>query len=323
MRPSRPLRHVVSVAIACAALAATTGSLASDAREDSRAAFRRGVDQAQAGDYKGARESFALAYKLYPHPSILLNLGIARAKTGEYIDAEQDLIRFLSDDGGAPPNELVSARTVLAEVRAHLGSFRLRVSPSGASARLDSRPLALIPGKLVEVRATVGTHALHVDADGFTPTDRTIPIDSASTRDVEVALDSSPNGAARGGAPVADARSGSAATTAGFILVGSAVVLAGVGTYAGLHARSLASDYNTPGSGAFQDAPTRSSGITFRTLADVTFASALIAGGIGVYFLVSAPRASSVATTSPHADTSRVRAHVVVGPVFSGVAGTF
>lgn len=315
----RTMRHAVCAALASAAFVVTSVALAGDAREDSRAAFRRGVDQAQTGDYKAARESFAFAYKLYPHPSILLNLGIARAKTSEYIDAEQDLIRFLSDDGGAPPNELVSARAVLAEVRAHLGSFRLRVSPSGASARLDARPLALIPGKLVEVRATIGTHALHVEAEGFGAIDRDVPVDSASTRDLDLALQPTVDDG-HGRARVAESGGTSTKTTAGFILVGGAVVLAGVGTYAGLHARSLASDYNTPGSGAFQDASTRSSGITSRTLADVAFVSALIAGGVGVYFLLTAP---SSATASPHAAAHRSRAHVVVGPAFSGVVGSF
>src|SRR5450755_2168907 len=130
--------------------------------EDSRAAFRKGVDDAKRGDYAAARESFLRAYTLYPHASILLNLGIARAHTGELIEAEQDLVHFLADDGGAPPNEIASARSELAEVRSHLGTFRLRAAPSGARARLDARALALIPGAFVDVRATVGTHALHV-----------------------------------------------------------------------------------------------------------------------------------------------------------------
>ena len=324
------MRHVVCAAVACASLGAAAAAFAGDAREDSRAAFRRGVDQAQSGDYKSARDSFLEAYKLFPHPSILLNLGIARAKTGEYIEAEQDLIRFLSDDGGAPPNELVSARTELAEVRAHLGSFRLRVAPSGANARLDARPVALIPGKFVEVRATVGTHALHVEADGYGGVDRSIPIDSAKTSDVDLALvpaEGDARGRARGsgrggiGGEVGDA---STQTTAGFIVLGSAVVVAGIGAYAGLHARALANDYNTPGSGAFQDPSTRSTGTTFRTLADVAFATALVAGGVGVYLLVTAP-GSSAASSDPGKGGAQggASARLVVGPSFAGVVGSF
>jgi iron complex outermembrane receptor protein len=86
-----------------------------DAREQSRAAFRRGVGQAESGDYASARDSFTEAYRLFPHPSILLNLAIARAHTGQWLEAEQDLVHFLADDGGARPEELASARAELAQ----------------------------------------------------------------------------------------------------------------------------------------------------------------------------------------------------------------
>ena len=123
------LRRLVIAAALGTALAAWTGSVHADddARERSRAAFRRGVGQAETGDYASARDSFLEAYTLFPHPSILLNLGIARAHTGEWLEAEQDLVRFLADDGGAQPDELASARAELAQTRNHLGTFRLRV----------------------------------------------------------------------------------------------------------------------------------------------------------------------------------------------------
>src|SRR5580704_12156902 len=79
---------------------------ADDARDASRAAYRRGVEQAEKGDYVSARDSFLEAYRLFAHPSILLNVGIARMMTQEYVAAEQDLARFLSDDGGAPPADI-------------------------------------------------------------------------------------------------------------------------------------------------------------------------------------------------------------------------
>ena len=45
-----------------------------EARDRSRAAFRKGVAQLRASDWSGARASFESAYTLFPHPSILLNL---------------------------------------------------------------------------------------------------------------------------------------------------------------------------------------------------------------------------------------------------------
>src|ERR1700733_11053936 len=150
------MRHAVIVAVLGALLSVSTVAAADDPREESRAAFCDGVDAAQRGDYMRARGFFERAYKLFPHPSILLNRGIARAHTNDYVEAEQDLVNFLADDGGAPQNEIASARSELALVRAHLGTFRLRVVPSGAQARIDDNPVATIPGGLVDVRARTG-----------------------------------------------------------------------------------------------------------------------------------------------------------------------
>jgi hypothetical protein len=276
--------------------------------EDSRAAFRRGVDDAKRGDYTAARASFLRAYQLYPHPSILLNLGIARAHTGEYLEAEQDLVHFLADDGGAPANEIASARSELADVRTHLGTFRLRAAPSGARARLDTRALALIPGAFVEVRTTVGSHSLHVEADGFKSVDRDVVVD-ATRGEIDLALT-----AVRGGGSDAATDDGIDRATTGWIVVGSAVVVGGFGLASGVHAKSLADGYNTPGSGTYQDAATRSTGIAFRTLADVAFIVSIAAGGVGIYLL---------ATPAPSRAAPPASARVVVGPGFGGVVGSF
>src|SRR5215467_2489085 len=147
------MRLVTLAAVLAVALVASGAAAQDDERAQSREAFRRGVTQVQSGDYAGARASFEEAYRLFPHPSILLNLGIVLVKTGEYLDGEQDLLRFLADYGDASSSDLASARAALAEARTHLGSLRLRVSPVGARARLDTRPIALMPGSYVDVRA--------------------------------------------------------------------------------------------------------------------------------------------------------------------------
>jgi hypothetical protein len=288
------------------ALTVSAAARAGDPREESRAAFRDGVEAAQRGDFMRARGDFERAYKLFPHPSILLNRGIARAHTGDYVEAEQDLVNFLADDGGAPQNEVASARSELGLVRAHLGTFRLRVSPNGARARLDDTPLATIPGEFVDVRARTGEHALHIEADGYATLDRRVDVDAALVHELDVTL------AARGETQRRDASTGegiSRATT-GWLLAGSGGALAILGTASGLRAISLANGYNTPNSGRFQDEATKSSGVLFRTLADVSFVGALVCGGAGAYFLLTPSGGGA-------------QAAVVVGPGFSGVVGEF
>jgi tetratricopeptide (TPR) repeat protein len=282
------------------------GSESNDARDRSRAAFRKGVADAHDGDYVAARQCFSEAYKLFPHPSILLNLGISRARTGEWLEAEQDLVHFLADDGGAQPDEVASARSELAQVRGHLGTFRLRVSPDGAHATLDARPIALLPGSFVDVRAPRGKHDLHVEADGYAPTDRTVAIAADRASDVDVALAAVAGGTPPPG-PTPDGR-----RTLGWLFVGASVVAAGVGLYAGIQAKALSDQYNVPGSASFQDPSTKAKGITFRTSADVAFLSALALAGVGLYFVLTSPPSGAGG-----------RAGIVLGPLWSGVSGSF
>jgi hypothetical protein len=295
---------MLAAALAAALLASARRAGADeDPRERSRAAFRRGVAEAQEGNYAAARDSFLEAYKLFPHPSILLNLGIARAHTGEWLEAEQDLVHFLADDGGARPEELASARAELAQTRSHLGAFRLRVAPDGARATLDTHPIALIPGSFVEVRTTRGSHELYVDADGYMPLDRPVVVAAERAPNVDISL--LPRGVATAVAPSDDRR------TIGGFLVGGAVVFLGVGIFAGIEAESLAHSYNTPDSGSYQDPSTKSRGLVFRTSADIAFLGALALGGAGAYLLLTAP------SPAPRG------ARLVLGPAFGGVAGSF
>jgi len=293
---------LAAATLATLVASAAPGHAQADPRERSRAAFRRGVTEAGSGDYAAARDSFLEAYRLFAHPSILLNLGIARAHTGEWLQAEQDLVHFLADDGGAKPDELASARAELAQTRSHLGTFRLRVTPTGARATLDAHAVAVIPGSFVDLRTTRGPHDLHVAAEGFTPVDRVVSVDADHGPDIDVRLSHGHEDAAP--APM-DGRS-----VAGWLLVGGGVVALGVGAYTGVQAQTLANEYNTSGNSHFQDPSTKSSGLTFRTAADVCFATTLVLGGLGTYLLLT-PSSSGGA-----------QAGVVVGP-WSGIRGSF
>jgi hypothetical protein len=290
----------------CALISLSTVASAGpdDAREQSRAAFRKGVSQVKAGDYAAARDAFLEAYKLFAHPSILLNIGIARSKTGEYVDAEQDLVRFLSDDGGASPDEITSARAALGEVRQHLGTLRLTVAPDTARATIDSKNIALASGDYAIVRATLGPHDLHIEADDYEPVDQKVEIVRGKETVTRVVLSPSKR-------PMKPDLTPEPADTTrpilGWSLVGASAALVGAGAFAGLTAIKKKNDYNAQS--APQDESLRSSGVTFRTISDISFVAAIVSGGIGAYLLLTPSRRSS--------------AQVVVGPLDLGVRGTF
>jgi hypothetical protein len=230
-----------------------------------------------------------------------LNLGVARSKTGEWVEAERDLGRFLVEDTGASQEEIQTARQVLVDVRKHIGIVRVRVDPASATAKLDGRPIALVPGTFADVRVSEGAHVLAAQAPGFRPFEQRLFAQAERTVLAELRLERE--------APVARANADDPKRTLAFVFAGLASVSLGVGIWSGLRAQSLADEYNTPGDPKFQDADTRSSGVASRTTADVAFVVALASAGAAAYFFL--------------APSGKNATSVRVGPGFAALRGAF
>jgi hypothetical protein len=290
-------------------------AVADPARDQSRAAFMRGVADAHQGHYTAARDAFLEAYTLFAHPSILMNLGIARWHTGEYVQAERDLARFLSDDGGASDEEIANARSGLAAVRQHLGTVRVRIAPDRARATLDDQPVALAPGAFAEVRAIIGSSELRVEADGYEATHQTLLVSHDNPTTVDLTLkpattDSTHSGGHSGGGPPPPEDKTRKLVAYGALGVGAASAV--VWAACGVRAVMLANEYNTPGSANYQSPGAKASGITFRTTADVLFVTALVSGSVGAYLLLFPGKTDKSTTTS-----------LVLGPASFRLEGTF
>jgi hypothetical protein len=304
-------RRAAAVPVVAALLLVAGGAVAGDPREESRAAFLRGVAEAHDNHFTAARDAFLEAYRLFPHPSILLNLGVARMHTGEYVAAEADLTQFLAEDGGAPPEDLADARATLVAVRRHIGTLRLQLHPDTAHATLDHVPLKVTPGELTDVRAAAGPGELHVEADGYIDSDRSVVVSRDEPLLLDITLKPRAGGALAGAGPgAAESPSSQRHTLLGWSLIGGAGVAVVVGTVAGIEAIVLAHDYNTAGSSGFQSPSTKSEGVAWRTSSDVFFATAIGLAAAGTYFLVV-----------PLPKTADTKA--VVSPAFAGVVGCF
>jgi hypothetical protein len=230
-------------------------------------------------------------------------------KTGEFVDAERDLTRFLSDDGGASQEDLASARAALAQSRTHIGILRLRVTPNGARAHVDQQLIALVPGEFVEVRVETGAHKLLVEADNHENVEQNVQVQSAKPTSVDLALHEV------GGPPVPPHKDPELETTTnsrrtmGYAFVAGAGVAAVAGIVFGLRALALESRYNDAPAGA-QDPSARSQAKTLGVVTDISFLLAIAAGGVGTYFvLTSRPQGANTG--------------VVLGPGFTGIAGSF
>lgn len=256
-----------------------------EAREKSRAAFRAGVAQLQAKDWKAARASFETAWSLYPHPSILLNLGIARLRTDDPVLAEQDLKQFLSEDAGSTPEELAGAREALAEARSKIGTIRVVASPVSARIVFDGKAIAeRVSGAdaaVAEIRAKAGKHTVLVDAEGHASQERNVDLAARADIEVKVALVANTKTGGAGPGPTPGGDDGpEGRTILGYGLAGLSGVALVTGAICGFRTLSIASEHEeTP------SADLKSEGETFRTVTDVALGVAIVSGAAAIVLL--------------------------------------
>lgn len=266
-------------------------------RERSRAAFRKGVGQLKAQDYAGARASFEEAWSLVQHPSILLNLGIARLKTDDPILAESDLSRFMNEDSSATAEELASARDALAEARSKIGTIKVVAVPKTSKVSVDGKAIAgKVPdgGEAVnaDVRVNAGKHTLTVEADGYATDQREVEVAGKADAEVSIALVKGSGEAAPAAAASDPGTRKGAWMTPGtrkivtYSLLGAGgLSLVGMSIF-GLRGISLANDHNDPSSPSFGNAQVAADAKNSLTAADVFLVVGVVclAGGAVLLF---------------------------------------
>ena len=256
-----------------------------ESKDKSRAAFKKGVAQLRAQDWLGARNSFEAAWLFYSHPSILLNLGISRLKTGDPVLAEADFVRFLSEDFGASPDELASAREALAEARASIGTLKLTVMPTTASVTVDGAAVQLSrkgEGLGADLHVKGGSHTIITEATGFEKDSRDVNVAAKAEEPVTIELK------AIVVAPKVVVDQGmSTRHIVGWSLAGFGGAALITGGFLGIRAKSIADDYNDSVARRQDDADLRSKGMTYRTGADVMFGVAILSAAAAAVLLLT------------------------------------
>lgn len=286
MRRGLALAVCLSIVVPRVAMADTEIPAASpEAKEKSRAAFKKGVTQLRAQDWKGARASFEQAWASYAHPSILLNLGISRLKTGDPVLAEADFVRFLSEDFGASQDELASARDALAEARAQIGTLRLTVTPTTAKVTVDGDSVQLArkgDGLGADLHVKGGTHTIAVEAPDHVAESKEVTVSAKGEETVGINLKSlvpPPKVIVDQGMPTRH--------IVGWSLVGLGGVALATGAILGIRSKSIADDYNDSVAQRQDDPDMRSKGIAFRTGADVAFGIAIVSAAAAAVLLLT------------------------------------
>ena len=113
---------------------------------EARVAFQSGVQSYAERRYAEALESFRTAYRIRPHPSVLVNIANCFVALNRPQDAISTFERFLNDPTVAPPpQQRTEIQTAIAEARRHLATINVLVFPPGAEVYLDGDLVATAP----------------------------------------------------------------------------------------------------------------------------------------------------------------------------------
>ena len=154
-------RTLLSAGTLLAALSATPMLHAQT--NEARTAFLQGVQQYGQQHFAEALESFRNAYRIRPHPSVLVNIANCYMGLNRPQEAITTFERFLNDPTVTPTAQQRAAiEAALTEARSHLATINLQVLPAGADVYLDGdlvgtaplrRPLQTGPGPhVIEAR---------------------------------------------------------------------------------------------------------------------------------------------------------------------------
>jgi hypothetical protein len=120
----------------------------------------------EAGRYAEARSSFRRAHAVTPTARTLRSIGMCSFNLGDYLDAVFQLEQALGDPRKPLTTEQqVHARELLERANAHIGRFRLRLTPSEATLLADGSSALVLPSG--ELLLEAGHHEIEARAAGY------------------------------------------------------------------------------------------------------------------------------------------------------------
>lgn len=167
-------------------LAQATQPSATPVSADVSALMARGMAMFNERRYGEARQVFEEVVRREPTPQRWYAFGMAARNVSRYTQAIDAFEHFLAaPPANATPELLTEVRGHIAEMRQHLGTLTLTVTPATATPLLDGRPLALPTERVV---LDPGAHVLEITVADHRPERREFSVDSGATVTLQITL---------------------------------------------------------------------------------------------------------------------------------------
>lgn len=169
----------IAFALACALTPATllaqpvSGPSAAD-RAEARQHFQNGVGAYGHQDYAAALEEFQNAYRLAPHPSVLVNMANCYVGLQRPAEALVYFERYLNESPNLTPAQRTAVEHQMSDLHARVGDVRVNITPSdapGLAVTLDgqvvslARPARILPGHYVVQAVAEGMETARQEID--------------------------------------------------------------------------------------------------------------------------------------------------------------
>jgi hypothetical protein len=274
-----------------------------NAQKEANVHFQRAVQLYSETDYRAALVEFKRAYELAPHPSVLYNLGQTYYQLQNYAEALTTFERFLAEGGTQHRGEVEQAIGVL---KTRVGKLDITTPSAGWEISVDDEVVGKTP-LAKPVAVSIGRRKLSASKSGEAPLSRSVEVAAGETAAISLVAGAAAKPAdADTHAPPAGSDSGSnGLLLAGWVGTGA---LAAGAVVTGILASSKASslkDARAQFPADKSDIDSKSSSVkTLALVTDILGASALVLGGVTLYFTLTKP--SSTATARVGTNGSRL-----------------
>lgn len=282
---------------------------------EARTHHQRGVELYTDGDYKLALIEFQRSYEIVNNWRILFNIGEVHFQLNNYAQALKALEKYLAEGGNEIPGKRrVDVERDIEALKARTGFITVECPVEGAEVSIGETVVGKTP-ITTELLVDAGTQRITVTKNGFKPLTKTVTL--AGREHLTVPIDLQPDTPLIATPPPESSQS---YVWAGWVATGALATGAVVTGLLGMGAESDLEELRArqPVSRAELD-DKEAEMKRFAIATDILAASAVIAGGISLYFTLKGSGTREAPPTEARKPT--IRAGAGLGSVFVG--GTF
>lgn len=267
-----------------------------NAQKEAGVHFQRAVTLYSEADYRAALVEFKRAYELAPNVTVLYNLGETYYQLQNYAEALTTFERFLAEGGTQHKAEVENAVSVL---KTRVGKLDITTASPGWEISIDDEVVGKTP-LAKPIAVSIGRRRLAATKPGETPVSRLVEVAAGETAAINLAVAGGPTKPADGSdtqAPPAGADHGNnGLLIAGWVGTGA---LAAGAVVTGILATSKSSslkDARAQFPADKGDLDSKASSVkTLALVTDILGASAIILGGVTLYFTLTKPSSTTTA----------------------------